>query len=269
MSSEAKILGFICQNSAGLCADFAGMELKTYTPNFLPVKLPCLGNLDILYLLKAYFSGADGVLVLGCPPGHCRHKMGNERAKRRAEIVQSLLEIFGVGSDRLNFACIHPSEISKMVETVNGFNERITKLGPSPSLKLNLVPKGQDNFPTPPLGNTLTPTPPLVKGDEGGLYWMTEFKKCDACHQCKEVCPACFCKRCYPESFPNFGIGWIAHVIERCTNCGACKDACPQGIRLFEMVQLLQQKISNLNTLPLNIPLPKVSERVGIINITK
>ena len=243
MSSEPKILGFICQNSAGLCVDFAGMELKNYTPSFLPLKLPCLGNLDILYLLKAYFSGADGVLVLGCSPGHCRHKMGNERARRRAEIVRSLLEIFGVGRDRLNFVSIHPSEISKMVETVNGFNERISQLGPSPFLKPD--------------------------GDEGRFFWMTEFEKCDACHQCREVCPACFCKRCYPESFPNFGIDWIAHVIERCTNCGACQDACPQGIHLFEMVQLLQQKISDLNRLPLNILLPKGSERGGIINIPK
>jgi F420-non-reducing hydrogenase iron-sulfur subunit len=259
MSFEPKLLGFLCQNSADLCADFAGMELKNYTPNFLPVKLPCLGNLDILYLLKAYFSGADGVLVLGCPPGHCRHKMGNERARRRAEIVRSLLEIFGVGSDRLNFVCIHPSEISKMVETVNEFNERITKLEPSPFLKLNLVPKGQDNF----------PTPPLVKGGEGGLHWWNQFTKCDACHQCREVCPACFCKKCYPESFPNFGISWIAHVIERCTSCGRCEDACPQGIRLFEMVQLLRRIISNLNTLPLNFPLPKGSEKAGVVNITK
>jgi coenzyme F420-reducing hydrogenase delta subunit len=217
MSFEPKILGFLCQNSADLCADFAGMELKNYTPNFLPVKLPCLGSLDIFFLLKAYFSGADGVLILGCPPGHCRHKMGNERAKRRAQIVQSLLEILGMGSDRLNFACVHPSETAKWVEVVNSFNERLTKLGPSLFLQSDLAFE-----------------------DQGKFFWMNQFKKCDHCHQCKEVCPVCFCKKCYPESLPNFGIGWLIHVIERCTNCGACKDACPQGIRLFEIVQLLQ-----------------------------
>jgi coenzyme F420-reducing hydrogenase delta subunit len=217
MSFEPKILGFLCQNSADLCADFAGMELKNYTPNFLPVKLPCLGSLDIFFLLKAYFSGADGVLILGCPPGHCRHKMGNERAKRRAQIVQSLLEILGMGSDRLNFACVHPSETARWVEVVNSFNERLTKLGPSLFLQSDLAFE-----------------------DQGKFFWMNQFKKCDHCHQCKEVCPVCFCKKCYPESLPNFGIGWLIHVIERCTNCGACKDACPQGIRLFEIVQLLQ-----------------------------
>ena len=269
MSFEPKLLGFLCQNSADLCADFAGMEQKIYTPNFLPVKLPCLGSLDIFFLLKAYFSGADGVLVLGCPPGQCRHKRGNERAKRRVQVVQGLLEILGIGKDRLDFAWVHPSEISKLVETVNGFNEQITKLGPSVFLQSGLVSEDQNNSSTPPLVNANPPSPPFSlrpravslragglyepeaapegKGGLGGLYWWNQFKKCDDCHQCREVCPICFCKKCYSESFPNFGIGWLVHVVERCTVCGACKDTCPRGIHLFEMIQLLREKISNLS----------------------
>ena len=249
MSFEPKLLGFLCQNSADLCADFAGMEQKIYTPNFLPVKLPCLGSLDIFFLLKAYFSGADGVLVLGCPPGQCRHKRGNERAKRRVQVVQGLLEILGIGKDRLDFAWVHPSEISKLVETVNGFNEQITKLGPSVFLQSCLVSEDQNNSSTPPLVNANPPSPPFIKGGLGGLYWWNQFKKCDDCHQCKEVCPICFCKKCYSESFQNFGIGWLVHVVERCTVCGACKDICPQGIHLFEIIQLFQEKISKLDPL--------------------
>jgi len=242
MSLEPKLLGFLCQNSADLCADFAGMERKSYAPNFFPVRLPCLGGLDAFFLLKAYFSGADGVLVLGCPPGHCRYKRGNETAKRRMQVIQGLLEILGIGKERLDFVWIHPSEISKLVEVVNGFNERITKLGPCGFFQSE---------------------------DQAKFHWMTELKKCDHCYQCKEVCPICFCKRCYPESFQNFGLGWLVHVIERCTHCGACKDVCPQGIRLFEIVQLLQQKMSELNLLPLSFPLPQGSEKAGIVNITK
>ena len=250
MSFEPKLLGFLCRNSADLCADFAGMEQKIYTPNFLPVKLPCLGSLDIFFLLKAYFAGADGVLVLGCPPGQCRHKRGNERAKRRVQVVQGLLEILGIGKDRLDFDWVHPSEISKLVETVNGFNEQITKLGPSVFLQSGLVSEDQNNPPTPPLVNANPPSPPFIKGGLGGLYWWNQFKKCDDCHQCKEVCPICFCKKCYSESFQNFGIGWLVHVVERCTVCGACKDTCPRGIHLFEIIQLLKNNITPTLTLP-------------------
>ena len=242
MSFEPKLLGFLCQNSADLCADFAGMEQATYSPNFLPVRLPCLGGLDIFFLLKAYFAGADGVLVLGCPPGQCRHKRGNERAKRRVQIVQSLLEILGIGKDRLEFAWVDPSEVSKLVETVDGLNERLTRMGPSVFFQSD---------------------------DQAKSQRITEFKKCDDCHQCKEVCPICFCKKCYPESFQNFGIGWLVHTIERCTQCGACKEICPQGIPLFEIIQLLHQKIFNLNNLPLNFPLSEGSEKIGVVNITK
>ena len=242
MSFEPKWLGFLCQNSADLCADFAGMEQKSYTPNFLPVRLPCLGGLDTFFLLKAYFSGADGVLVLGCPPGRCRHKRGNDVAKRRVHVVQNLLETLGIGKDRLDFAWIHPSEISKLVETLDLFNERLTQLGPSVLLESE---------------------------DREKFDGWTQFKKCDACHQCREVCPICFCKKCYPESFSNFGIGWLVHVMERCTGCGLCKDVCPQGIHLFEIVQLLHQKISNLDTLPLDFPLSQRSENAGAVNMTK
>ncbi len=223
MSFEPKLLGFMCRNSADLCADFAGMEQKSYTPNFLPVKLPCLGSLDTFFLLKAYFSGADGVLVLGCAPGQCRHKKGNQRAERRVQIVQSLLEVLGIGKERLDFASVYPSEISKLVETVNRFNDQVTKLGPSTFLRVEENEK---------------------------LDWWAQFKKCNDCHQCKEVCPICFCKKCYPESFQNFGIGWLVHVLERCTGCGACKEVCPQGIRLLEIVQLLREKTSILSVLP-------------------
>ena len=242
MSFEPKLLGFLCQNSADICADFAGMEQKSYTPNFLPLRLPCLGSMDALTLLWAYYLGADGVLVVGCLPGQCHHKFGNGIAKRRVEVIQGLLEILGIGKERLNLSWVHSSEITKFLEIINGFNENLIKMGPSPILQ----PRDAETF-----------------------HWMNEFRKCDQCHQCKEVCPVCFCKKCYVESFPNFGMGWLVHVMERCTGCGACKDICPQGIHLFEIVKLLQLKIPNLNTLPQSFPLPKGSEKVGAVNITK
>ncbi len=235
----------MCRNSADLCADFAGMEQKSYTPNLLSVKLPCLGALDTFFLLKAYFSRADGVLVLGCAPGQCRHKKGNERAKRRVQVLQNLLEVLGIGKERLDFASVYPSEISKLVETVNQFNDQVSKLGPSTFLRS----EEQGDSSHLPLTNDLS-HPPLTKGGEGGFHWWAQFKKCNDCHQCKEVCPICFCKKCYPESFHNFGIGWLVHVLERCTGCGACKDVCPQGIHLLEIVQLLLQKTSILSVLP-------------------
>jgi heterodisulfide reductase subunit D len=210
------------------------------------VRLPCLGSLDSLLLLRAYLLGADGILVVGCSPGQCQHKWGNERAKRRVQMLGGLLETFGLGKDRIHFAWVYPSEISKLLETVNAFCERLAKLGPNPfSL--------QD--------------PALLASDE--FSWLNEFKKCDNCHQCREVCPLCFCKRCYPESFPNFGMGWLVHVIERCTVCGRCEHACPQGIRLFEVVGLLQQKISSLNLPPLNVSFSQERGKVGIVSLPK
>ncbi len=107
---------------------------------------------------------------------------------------------------------------------MNRFNDQIAKLGPSTFLQVEENEK---------------------------LDWWTQFKKCNDCHQCKEVCPICFCKKCYPESFQNFGIGWLVHVLERCTACGACQDVCPKGIRLLEIVQMLRNNITPTLTLTL------------------
>jgi F420-non-reducing hydrogenase iron-sulfur subunit len=232
MNFEPKLLGFLCQQSGDLCADFAGLEKKNYAPNFLPVKLPCLGSLDTLYLMKAFFSGADGILVSGCFPEQCHHKNGSRLAKNRVNAIQILLETIGIEKDRLVFWNLHSSETLKLVETINEFKEHLSQLGPSPLFQLESETGDQDKF-----------------------YWLNQLKKCDQCHRCKEVCPVYFCKGGYFESFPNFGISWLVHVMERCTVCGRCENVCSQGIRLFEIVQLLH---------PLTLPLSISVERGGM-----
>jgi coenzyme F420-reducing hydrogenase delta subunit len=37
----------------------------SYPTNVKIVQLPCTGKIDVLYLLKAFERGADGVLVAG------------------------------------------------------------------------------------------------------------------------------------------------------------------------------------------------------------
>jgi len=62
---EPQILAFACHHCAYAAADLAGSMRLHYPPNVKIVKLPCTGKLDILYLLKAFERGADGVIVAG------------------------------------------------------------------------------------------------------------------------------------------------------------------------------------------------------------
>jgi coenzyme F420-reducing hydrogenase delta subunit len=53
---------------------------------------------DVPYLIKAFETGADGVVIVTCKKNECRHIEGNLRAHKRAAAVESLLEEIGIGA---------------------------------------------------------------------------------------------------------------------------------------------------------------------------
>jgi coenzyme F420-reducing hydrogenase delta subunit len=65
------------------------------------VSLPCSGKVNLLYLLKAFEKGSDGVLLVTCGQGECKFLEGNLRARKRAMAVDSLLEETGLGKGRM------------------------------------------------------------------------------------------------------------------------------------------------------------------------
>jgi len=62
---EPQILAFACHYCAYAAADLAGSMRLNYPTNVKIVRLPCSGKVDVLYLLRAFERGADGVLVAG------------------------------------------------------------------------------------------------------------------------------------------------------------------------------------------------------------
>lgn len=64
-SFEPEIIAFCCHYCAYAAADMAGAMRLSYPANVKIVKIPCTGKIDLLYLLRAFESGADGVFVAG------------------------------------------------------------------------------------------------------------------------------------------------------------------------------------------------------------
>jgi coenzyme F420-reducing hydrogenase delta subunit len=62
---EPEIVAFCCHFCAYTAADLAGSMRINYPPNVKIVKLQCTGKVDILYFLRAFQEGADGVYVAG------------------------------------------------------------------------------------------------------------------------------------------------------------------------------------------------------------
>jgi len=59
------IIAFCCRHCAYAAADLAGSMRLDYPTSVKVVELPCTGKLDILYVLRAFEDGADGVMVAG------------------------------------------------------------------------------------------------------------------------------------------------------------------------------------------------------------
>jgi coenzyme F420-reducing hydrogenase delta subunit len=62
---KPEIVAFCCHYCAYAAADLAGSMRLEYPTSIKVVELPCTGKLDVLYVLRAFEDGADGVMVAG------------------------------------------------------------------------------------------------------------------------------------------------------------------------------------------------------------
>jgi coenzyme F420-reducing hydrogenase delta subunit len=62
---EPQVLAFACHYCAYAAADLAGSMRLEYPTSIKVIELPCSGKLDVVYVLRAFEDGADGVMVAG------------------------------------------------------------------------------------------------------------------------------------------------------------------------------------------------------------
>lgn len=95
---------------------------------------------------------------------------------------------------------------------------------------------------------------------------MQAFSRCIECHNCRNVCPVCYCRLCFTDRntmedaagsyidratsqgalriLPEpllFQLGRMSHMSLSCVSCGMCEDVCPVDIpvgRIFSCVSI-------------------------------
>jgi coenzyme F420-reducing hydrogenase delta subunit len=99
----------------------AGCEYKI-------ISLPCSGKADLLYLLKAFETGADGLALVTCSKNECHYLEGNLRAPKRVEQANALLEEAGMGDNRVTVLPMNGKGIEEIVSKLKVFREKIRSM---------------------------------------------------------------------------------------------------------------------------------------------
>ncbi|MDY6842581.1 MAG: 4Fe-4S dicluster domain-containing protein, partial [Thermodesulfobacteriota bacterium] len=100
---------------------------------------------------------------------------------------------------------------------------------------------------------------------------LSFFALCINCHNCRGVCPICYCKECFLDSptfefeadkyflwaekagsikMPTdsllFHLTRMVHMGSSCVGCGLCQDACPKDIPLGKLFPLIGSRVQGI-----------------------
>jgi heterodisulfide reductase subunit A2 len=127
---ENEVMGYGCNWGGAAAADHAGLRGMHYNSRFYLVPVGCIGQLDLSVMGRAFLEGANGLLLIGCPPEECHHSYGLDHAWSRVLLVKKLLDLIGIERDRIALAHADLNKPDQYIKTVNSFVDIMDKLGP-------------------------------------------------------------------------------------------------------------------------------------------
>ncbi|MBI2843924.1 MAG: 4Fe-4S dicluster domain-containing protein [Armatimonadetes bacterium] len=111
-----------------------------------------------------------------------------------------------------------------------------------------------------PDANPLPVEPMEGSFSERREYWANEFERCIRCYACRQICPACYCTKCFADrndlKWTNKHVGisdnWMwhmgraMHLAGRCIGCGECERACPMDLPMMKLNREFARHVEEL-----------------------
>jgi len=119
--APGKVILLTCNWNAYSGLETAGAERLSYPAGVFPVKVGCLGQVSTGSILKAFENGAEGVLMLGCPPDQCRHEFGARHAEEMYAEARDLLKVLGYSDAQFQLDWVAAGEGGELVNKVQRF----------------------------------------------------------------------------------------------------------------------------------------------------
>jgi heterodisulfide reductase subunit D len=238
---EPNIVAFCCNWCSYAGADLAGVSRMQYPPNARIIRVMCSGRVEPYFIVRALELGADGVLVAGCHIGDCHYISGNVEAEKRMKTTQDLLDIVGIGRDRMRLEWISASEGQKFASTMKEFTDQIRALGPNTMPRQSK--KGFD--------------PAKLKPSVDRLIEDTGAFDCVECGKCTTVCPVAK----YDTEFAPRTIvlkateGQADSIVASkdiwtCITCEQCNSMCPYKVDYSGFIRGLRAEATTTGAMP-------------------
>ncbi len=227
MQEEFKIILFLC-NWGPHVAYQTLQELRADIPlEINMVRIPCSGRISKALLFKPFEMGADGVILMGCKPGSCRYGTGTAAAMGNAEDTRQIMELVGLGKERLQLGNFHPDEPEALLSFLKAFTQRIRQMGKSPiAPPATVMPLDQD-----------TGSPEAIVGRH-------DVFACQDCGKCTSACPLALAGKPYSPRFIASEIiagradtQQMREMVHACLTCGTCYERCPSAINFPEFIK--------------------------------
>ncbi len=128
--SEDEVMAFGCNWGGLAAADNAGVKGLKYDSRLYLLRVGCIGQLDPSVMARAFLEGANGLMLIGCPPEDCHHSFGLDHTWSRVTMLKKLLGLSGFDRRRIALAHVDLNQPEEYIAAVESFIHQIHDLGP-------------------------------------------------------------------------------------------------------------------------------------------
>ncbi len=126
------LVAFCCANSSAKAAELSKAPFEVDRVRVRLAQLACSSKIEVLHVLRALETGADGVALWTCPQDSCRFGRGCIRAAKRIERARRILEQIAVGGQRVFLQSLDPNDPDALDKALREATGRLVELGKSP-----------------------------------------------------------------------------------------------------------------------------------------
>jgi len=127
-NDRLRLVAFACHWSAYPLLEEASLSLPA---DLRTIRVMCLSGIHPGLMLRAFETGADGVLLLGCDPHKCHYGSGGEIAEAQLDTARRLMSTLGIDERRIRLETIMPGQSDRLARAVKNFTRAVGRLGPS------------------------------------------------------------------------------------------------------------------------------------------